>query len=125
MKNVNYNWHDPETSLLEAAFALGDRRLGRVLLSAWKKGAKFDGWSEQFNMKAWMEAFEENNLQPEFYAHRKREKDEVLPWDHIDVGVTKAFLWHEWQKALKGETTPDCRIDCSGCGIRRLGEGLC
>ncbi len=125
MKNVTYNWHDPEASLLEAVFALGDRRLGRVLLSAWKKGARFDGWSEQFNMDAWIKAFEENNLQPEFYAHREKEKDEILPWDHIDVGVSKAFLWNEWQKAQKAETTPDCRIDCTGCGIRRLGEGLC
>ncbi|HHU48361.1 MAG TPA: TIGR03960 family B12-binding radical SAM protein [Clostridiales bacterium] len=125
LRNVNYNWHDPESSYMEAVFARGDRRLGRVLLSAWKRGARFDGWSEHFNMDAWMKAFEENNLQPEFYAHRKREEDEVLPWDHIDVGVTKAFLWKERQMAIKGETTPDCRIDCTGCGIRRLGRGLC
>lgn len=125
LKHVNFNWHDPEVSYLEAVFARGDRRLGKVLLSAWKNGAAFDGWSEHFNMDAWMKAFEENNLQPEFYAHRRRDKHEILPWDHIDTGVTKAFLWQEWQKALRGEITPDCRIDCTGCGIRRLGEGLC
>ncbi|MGI6570453.1 MAG: TIGR03960 family B12-binding radical SAM protein [Caldicoprobacterales bacterium] len=125
IRNVEYNWHDPEVSFLEAVFARGDRRLGRVLLSAWKKGAKFDGWSEHFNMAAWMEAFEDNKLSPDFYAHRRREKDELLPWDHIDAGVTKSFLWMELQKALRGETTPDCRLDCAGCGIRRLGRGLC
>ncbi|HHT66192.1 MAG TPA: TIGR03960 family B12-binding radical SAM protein [Clostridiales bacterium] len=125
LKHVNFNWHDPEVSFLEAVFARGDRRLGKVLLSAWKNGAVFDGWSEQFNLDAWMKAFEENKVKPEFYAHRKREQHEILPWDHIDTGVTKAFLWQEWQRALRGEITPDCRLDCTGCGIRRLGEGLC
>jgi len=125
LKHVDYNWHDPETSYLEAIFARGDRRLGSVLLSAWEKGARFDGWAELFRMDAWMEAFRENGLEPEFYAYRRRERDEILPWDHLDPGVSKAFLWHEWQKAQRGETTPDCRIDCSGCGIRKLGEGLC
>ena len=125
LKHVNFNWHDPEVSFLEAVFARGDRRLGKVLLSAWKNGAVFDGWSEQFNLDAWMKAFEENKVKPEFYAHRKREQHEILSWDHIDTGVTKAFLWQEWQRALRGEITPDCRLDCTGCGIRRLGEGLC
>ena len=125
LKNIYYNWHDPGTSYMEAVFARGDRRLGKVLLSAWKNGAKFDGWTEHFKMNAWMKAFEENNLQPGFYAHRKREKDEIFPWDHINVGVSKAYLWKEWERALEGKTTPDCRLDCTGCGIRRLGEGLC
>jgi len=125
IKNIVYNWHDPDTSYMEAVFARGDRRLGRVLLSAWKNGAKFDGWTEQFKMNVWIKAFEENNLQPEFYAHRIREKDEVLPWDHIDVGVSRTYLWKERQRAYKGETTPDCRLTCTGCGIRRLEEGLC
>ncbi|HHY82634.1 MAG TPA: TIGR03960 family B12-binding radical SAM protein [Clostridiales bacterium] len=124
-KYIEYNWHDPEVSFLEAVFARGDRRLGNVLLSAWRKGARFDGWAEHFKMDAWMEAFGENNIMPEFYANRKREKDEILPWDHIDAGVSKAFLWKEWQKALKGQTTQDCRVNCTGCGVSRLGEGLC
>jgi len=124
-KYIEYNWHDPELSYLEAVFARGDRRLGRVLLSAWENGARFDGWAEQFSMDAWIKAFEENNISPEFYAYRRRERDEILPWDHIDAGVSKAFLWKEWQKALNGQTTQDCRISCSGCGISRLGEGLC
>lgn len=125
IKNVDYNWHDSEVSYLEAVFARGDRRLGSVLMSAWQNGARFDGWTEQFHWDAWKKAFEDNNLQPEFYAYRRREKDEVLPWDHIDTGVTKAFLWMEWQKAQRAETTADCRLNCTGCGIQRLGEGLC
>lgn len=126
IKNVDYNWHDSEVSYMEAVFARGDRRLGQVLLSAWQNGARFDGWTEHFNWDAWKKAFEDNNLQPEFYAYRRRKKDEVFPWDHIDTGVSKAsFLWMEWQKAQKAETTPDCRLNCTGCGIQRLGEGLC
>lgn len=123
--NVNYSWHDPEVSLLEAAFARGDRRLGGVLLKAWENGAKFDGWNEHFKFKTWLRAFDENNLEPEFYANRRRDNDEVFPWDHIDTGVNKTFLWNEFQKALREELTPDCRSDCAGCGIRKLGEGLC
>ena len=125
IKNVDYNWHDPETSYLEAVFARGDRRLGKVLLSAWENGAKFDGWSEFFNWDAWMKAFEENHLDPDFYTGRRRDKDEVLPWDHIDTGITKAFLWREWQRAQEEVTTADCRGDCAGCGIQRLWEGIC
>jgi radical SAM family uncharacterized protein len=125
LKYVDYNWHDPEVSYMEAVFARGDRRLGAVLLSAWKNGARFDGWAEHFSMQYWMDAFHQNGLEPEFYAHRRRERSEVLPWDHIDTGVSKAFLWNEWQKAQHGELTQDCRIECSGCGIRKFREGLC
>ena len=125
MKHVDYNWHDPEVSYMEAVFARGDRRLGAVLLSAWKNGARFDGWAEHFRLDYWMDAFRRNGLEPEFYAHRRRERSEVFPWDHIDTGVSKTFLWNEWQKALRGELTPDCRKSCSGCGVKKLGEGLC
>jgi len=125
MKYVKYNWHDPELSFLEAVFARGDRRLGKALLRAWQLGAKFDGWAEMFKFDSWMTAFDEVGLDPHFYANRERSKDEIFPWDHIDVGVTKAFLWNEYQKALQGEFTQDCRVHCSGCGLRRLGEGVC
>ena len=125
MKHVEYNWHDPELSFLEAVFARGDRRLGAVLLSAWKNGARFDSWADQFRMDCWMDAFRQNHLDPGFYAYRKRERDEVLPWDHIDVGVSKAFLWREKEKAGRGERTPDCRKSCAGCGIRGTWEGIC
>jgi len=125
MKQVNYNWHDPEVSFLEAVFARGDRRLGEALYKAWEKGARFDGWAEHFSIDRWMEAFEDAGIAPAEYANRRREHDEIMPWDHIDTGVTKAYLWKEYQRALKGETTPDCRLDCTGCGVRRIGEGLC
>lgn len=125
LKHVEYNWHDPETSFLEAVLARGDRRIGQVLFTAWQNGARFDSWAEYFSLDRWIDAFAGCGLDPAFYAHRKRSRDEVLPWDHIDTGVTKAFLWNEYMKALNEETTPDCRLGCTGCGVRRLGEGLC
>jgi len=125
IKGVTYDWHDPELSFLEAVFARGDRRLGKVLLEAWKRGCKFDGWAECFNYSAWLEAFRASGIEPEFYANRPRDKEEVLPWAHIDMGVTTAFLRREYEKALRGELTPDCRGVCHGCGINRLEGGLC
>jgi len=125
IKSVVYDWHDPDLSFLEAVFARGDRRLSNVLLKAWQKGCKFDGWAEQFKYHAWMQAFDEVGIDPQFYANRVRDRQEILPWSHIDVGVTPAFLWREYQKALKGELTPDCRLECRGCGIGRLEGGLC
>lgn len=125
IKGVVYNWHDPELSCLEAAFARGDRRLGRVLLEAWKNGCRFDGWADQLNMEGWRTAFDSTGIDPKFYSNRHRSEDEVLPWDHIDVGVTKDFLLREYHKALKGITTDDCRVHCNNCGLSALGEGLC
>ena len=89
-----------------------------------EKGFILDGWSEQFRFDAWMEAFRECGVDPEWYAYRRREKDEILPWDFIDAGVTKAFLWREKERAEHGEVTPDCRHGCQGCGLRRF-EGVC
>ncbi|MCX8129342.1 MAG: TIGR03960 family B12-binding radical SAM protein [Clostridia bacterium] len=122
-KNISYNWHDSELSLLEAVFARGDRRTGRVLVKAWEKGCRFDSWGEHFKFQEWMEAFEECGLSPSFYANRRRRYDEVFPWDHIDVGVSKKFLLKENERAYKGEVTPNCRIDCTGCGASALGGG--
>ena len=117
-KRVDYNYHDSEVSFLEAVFAKGDRRLGEVLIKAWEKGCKMDGWSEFFDFDYWMEAFEECGIDPEFYAYRKIPYDELLPWDHIDCGVRKSFLIREHQKAMKAQVTPDCRFGmCAGCGI--------
>lgn len=124
-KYVQYNWNDPKVSFLEAVFARGDRRLGRVLRRAWEKGCSFDGWAELFKYDLWMEAFEEEGIDPHFYTNRKREMDEVFPWDHIDVGVTKKYLWSEYEKAIKMELTSDCRLQCTGCGVNMLGEGIC
>lgn len=124
-RRVNISWHDSSTSLLEGAFARGDRRLGAVIETAFKKGCKFDSWNECFNPELWDEAFRENGLTPEFYAGRKREYSEINPWDHLDYGVTKKFLICENERAHRAETTPNCREKCAGCGANRYGEGVC
>lgn len=124
-RRVNISWHDSSTSLLEGAFARGDRRLGSVIESAFKKGCKFDSWNECFKPELWAEAFNENGLSPEFYAGRKREYTEVNPWDHLDYGVTKKFLICENERAHRAETTPNCREKCAGCGANCYGEGVC
>lgn len=121
---VTFNWHDPSTSYLEACFAVGDRRLGAVLYRAWELGCVLDGWSECFRYDLWMQAFRDCGLDPAFYANRARGLDELLPWDHIDAGVSKAFLRREYEKALRAETTRDCRHGCNGCGLQRF-EGVC
>lgn len=124
-KQITYNWHESHVSFLEGVFARGDRKLSKVLIQAHKKGCKFDGWNEHFKFEKWMEAFEECEIDPLFYTSRTREYSEVLPWDHIDVGVTKKFLIKEAEKALKGETTPHCRQNCTGCGVTIFGGGVC
>ncbi|NMM64544.1 TIGR03960 family B12-binding radical SAM protein [Clostridium sp. P21] len=124
-RNIVYNWHESPVSYLEAIFARGDRRVCDVLIKAFEKGAKFDGWSEYFNFDTWMEAFEECNVDGDFYAYRQREYDEVFPWDFIDVGVNKEFLIRENEKAKKEEVTPDCRQGCYNCGVNVNLEGKC
>ena len=119
-KKISVAWHDVRTSVLEGVIARGDRRLGAAIYAAWKKGCVFDSWTECFDYGKWMEAMAETGLSPEFYASRTREKDEILPWDHIDVGVSKAFLWREWEKAQRAETTENCREKCAGCGAVKL-----
>lgn len=125
--NIKYNYHDSKTSLMEAVVARGDRKLGKVIYDAFKAGAKFDGWSEHFNLDMWKEAMEKNNLSIEFYANRQRNYEEVFPWDHIDVGVTKQFLVRENEKSKEDTISPDCRHKCNGCGINThdIGRGLC
>ena len=124
IKGVTFHWHEPYVSYLEACFARGDRRMGAVLKRAYEKGCILDGWNETFRYDTWMEAFRECGLDPSFYANRERAKDEILPWDHIDSGVTKSFLWHEKEKSERAETTKDCRKGCNGCGIQRW-KGVC
>lgn len=124
IKGVNFNYHESGLSYLEACFARGDRRMGQVLLRAFEKGCMLDGWTEHFKYDTWMEAFDECGVDPAFYAYRRREKDEILPWDFIDSGITKEFLWREKEKAERAETTRDCRKGCNGCGLHRF-KGVC
>jgi len=116
-KAINYNWHESALSFLEAVFARGDRKLCDVLVKAFEKGARFDGWNEYFNIELWKEAFEECGVDGEFYAYRERSYDEILPWDFIDIGVSKKYLISENEKAKEMVLTPDCRERCTGCGI--------
>ena len=122
-KSITYNWHDPETSFLEAALSRGDRRLADVIEEAWRRGAKFDSWSEYFRLQTWLDAFEACGLDPAFYAHRERGKDELLPWAMISDGVKTSYLWKERETAYQGKITPDCRVKCTGCGANKLCQG--
>lgn len=124
-KSLRYNWHDFQLTLLEGIFARGDRRLSDVLLEAYKNGCLFDSWTELFNGRGWQQAFESCGIDPSFYIHRERPTDEILPWDFIDAGVSKAFLVREYERALEGVVTPNCRQSCSGCGSRVYGGGVC
>ena len=123
-KFIKYNWHESTLSVLEGVFARGDRRLSKVIEIAVKKGCKFDGWDEFFLSEKWEEAFEEAGLSPEFYR-RERSYDEILPWDKIDIGVTKEFLMKENENAKKAIVTPNCREKCSGCGAACFKGGVC
>ena len=124
-KTVTYNWHDGQTSFIEAVLARGDRRLGNVLEAVWRKGGHLDAWEEYFSLDRWQEAFEECGVDPAFYAYRRREKDEIMPWDMISSGVTRQYLWREYENAMAGVTTPDCRTHCNGCGANQLVGGKC
>lgn len=124
IKGVSFSWNDPQLSRMEACISRGDRRLGEVIYSAWRRGCKLDGWREHFKYDQWMEAFNDHHLDPDFYASRERKKDELLPWDFVDCGVTKQYLWLERERALQASTTPDCRHGCEGCGLRRF-AGAC
>ncbi len=120
---IRIHYHQMHTSLLEAVLARGDRRLGEVIYRAWKKGCYFDSWEECFYFDRWQEAFTECNLSMEFYANRRRDYEEILPWDFLDYGVSKEFFWRENLRAREGKTTPNCREQCSGCGANQFCEG--
>ncbi len=116
---ISFSYHEPKLSYLEAVFARGDRRLSEVLIRAWEKGCRFDGWYDMFSFNKWMEAFEELNIDADFFGRRKRELDEILPWDFIDCGVTKEFLYSEYEKSMESITTGDCREQCYNCGVNK------
>ena len=124
-RQVTLNWHDAEVSSLEGVFARGDRKLGKVLLAAHQQGCKFDAWAEYFDYDRWMDVFKTCDIDPTFYNQRERTYDEVLPWDILDIGVTKAFLRNENERAKAGVTTKNCREQCAGCGMNKFSGGLC
>ncbi|MBR4467060.1 MAG: TIGR03960 family B12-binding radical SAM protein, partial [Clostridia bacterium] len=124
-RKIDYKYHDARVSRLEAVFAKGDRRLGKALAEAVRRGQRFDAWDEYFDYDRWMEIFDVCGIDPAFYANRQLSEDELLPWDFIDIGVTRQFLLHEREKSRRGETTPDCRTKCSGCGAVTLCSGPC
>ena len=124
-KSIRYNWHEADGTVLEGVFARGDRRLSAVILEAYRSGCMFDAWSEYFHMERWLAAFAKCSVDHEFYTLRERPVDELLPWDFIDIGVTKRFLVREWERAKAGLVTPNCRQACSGCGAKVYGGGVC
>ena len=125
-RKIKVSWHNPDVSILEAVLAKGDRKLGKAIYTAWKKGCKFDGWEEFFRFDLWLEAFEETGIDISFYANRKRDYDEILPWEHLDYLVSKNFFIREHKKAVYDQkTTPNCRIKCAGCGVNKAVGGEC
>lgn len=119
-KNVTYNWHDPDTSFVEAVLSRGDRRIADVIEEVWRRGGKLEAWGDYFSFDRWMTAMDACGVDPMFYACRERGKDEFLPWDIVDMGVRRAHLWHEREQAYKAELSPDCRKQCTGCGALSL-----
>ena len=124
-KSLRYNWHEADVTVLEGVLARGDRRVAAVIEEAYRQGAIYDSWSEYFNNDIWMKAFETCGVDIDFYTTRERSLDEMFPWDFIDAGVTKDFLKREWANAQAESVTPNCRMRCSGCGVRKYGGGVC
>ena len=124
-KSIRYNWHQADETLLEGIFARGDRRVAKAIRLAYENGALFDAWTEYWNYDRWVQAFADAGLDMDFYTLRERDRDEIFPWDFIRIGVTKKFLWKEWERAHAREVTPNCRQKCSGCGAAQYGGGVC
>jgi len=124
-KSIKFNWHEADVTLLEGVLARGDRRVAPVVQKAYENGSLFDSWSESFHLEHWEKAFEQCQVDPDFYTLRQRSETEIFPWDFIDTGVTKAFLLKEWKTALEEKVTPNCRISCSGCGAASFKGGVC
>ena len=124
-KSIKYNWHEADVTVLEGILARGDRRIAPALLKVYEKGGIFDAWTEFFDNNRWVEAFAECGIDTDFYTMRERPLDEIFPWDFIDDGVSKKFLIREWERARKEEVTPNCRMQCSGCGAMNYKGGVC
>ena len=124
-KSLKYNWHEADVTVLEGVFARGDRKVGKVIEEAYRLGCLYDSWSESFDNEKWMQAFANTGVDIEFYTMRERSMDELFPWDFIDIGVTKNFLKKEWERAMNAHITPNCRMQCSGCGAAKFGGDVC
>ena len=124
-KSIKYNWHEADVTVLEGILARGDRRIGTAIRQAYENGTLYDAWGENFVYKHWQDAFEQTGIDPSFYTERERSRDEILPWDFIQIGVTKKYLWNEWEKAKEEKITKNCRAGCSGCGAKVFGGGVC
>ena len=124
-KSLKYNWHEADATVLEGVFARGDRRVSKALLEAYRLGCIYDSWGEHFRYDLWMQAFENTGVDIAFYNLRERGLDEVLPWDFINIGVSKEFLKREWKNAMEEKVTPNCRMQCAGCGAATFGGGVC
>lgn len=124
-KSIKYNWHEADVTVLEGILARGDRRIAPALLKVYEKGGIFDAWTEFFDNNRWVEAFAECGIDTDFYTMRERPRDEIFPWDFIDDGVSKKFLIREWERARKEEVTPNCRMQCQGCGAAQFKGGVC
>ena len=124
-KSLKYNWHEADVTVLEGVFARGDRKVGKVIEEAYRLGCLYDSWSESFDNEKWMQAFDNTGVDIAFYTMRERSMDELFPWDFIDIGVTKNFLKKEWERAMNAQVTPNCRMQCSGCGAAKFGGGVC
>ena len=124
-KSLKYNWHEADVTVLEGVFARGDRNVGKVIEEAYRLGCLYDSWSESFDNEKWMTAFANTGVDIAFYTLRERSMDELFPWDFIDIGVTKNFLKKEWERAMNAQVTPNCRMQCSGCGAAKFGGGVC
>lgn len=124
-KSIKYNWHEADVSVMEGIMARGDRKLNQVILRAYQKGCLYDAWSEYYKNDVWLETFSECGVDPDFYTVRERMDDEIFPWDFLDCGVTKQFLLREWHKAQAGQVTPNCKVQCQGCGSARFQAGIC
>ena len=124
-KSLKYNWHEADVTIIEGVLARGDRRLSKALVRAYEKGCFYDAWTECFHNDKWLEAFEETGIDVAFYTTRERDLEDILPWDFIDIGVTKQFLQRELKRAKEGKVTPNCRQACSNCGAQVFGGGVC
>lgn len=124
-KSISYQWHDSDTSVMEGIFARGDRKLCAVIEEAYRAGCIYDAWTEYFKFDVWKEIMDRHGITIDFYNTRERAKDEILPWDFIDIGVSKKFLWREYERSQRAEITPNCRRKCSGCGAAKFGCGVC